>query len=180
MSAVLAGIGAAAGLASSLYGAHSSAKAGKEQNALIAEQQSDLDQQKADNEAWYNKNYYQNYLDSSEAKAAINRVNDTLKDRNAQAKATAAVTGGTQEAVLAQQANDQQALSDTTTGLAANATAKKQAVENAKIQKDSLTTSQQNAITNAQLGLAQQSGSTGSSLIGVGSSLIGSALSLYD
>ena len=85
-------IGTAIGIGASLIGGVMGAsKAAKAANA----QQQMLNQQRNKNEAWYNRNYYQNYLDSKEAQSAIKRVEDTLRRRNQEAQATAAVTGGT-------------------------------------------------------------------------------------
>ena len=72
------------------------AKARRQQQALI-------NKQAASNEAWYQRNYYQNYLESSEARSAMKRVEYTLRRRSQQAEGQAAVTGATREAVLAQQ-----------------------------------------------------------------------------
>jgi len=119
---ILSAIGAGASLANGIYGMFKSADAVKKQKRLI-------NQQEAKNNAWYERNYYQNYLDSSESKAAIKRVEDTMRRRNQEAQATAAVTGGTQENVLAQQANDQQLMSDTVANLAARSDAKKEQVD---------------------------------------------------
>ena len=157
-------IGAGIGLASGIYGGIKSANAAKEQKKLIGEQQ-------AKNDAWYNRNYYQNYLDSSESRAAIKRVEDTMKRRNEQAQATAAVTGGTPEAVLAQQENDQKLMSDTITGLAARADARKDSI-------DAVNQQNQNNIMAQRMSQSQMDESGGSQLMGNGLGLIGSALSM--
>ena len=57
-------IGAGIGLASGIFGGIKSAKEAKKQQALINEQE------KKNNE-WYNRNYYQNYMDTTEAQAAM-------------------------------------------------------------------------------------------------------------
>ena len=99
-------LGTAAGLASGIFGGIKSAKAAREQQRLINEQE-------AKNEAWYNRNYYQNYMDSAEAQAAMKRVENTLKKQTQEARATAAVTGETPEAAIAQQQANNEILSDT-------------------------------------------------------------------
>jgi len=157
-------IGAGLGLASGIYGGIKASKAAKEQERLI-------NGQRAKNDAWYNRNYYQNYLDSSESRAAIKRVEDTMKRRNEQAKATAAVTGGTPETVLAQQENDQKLMSDTVEGLAARADARKDNI-------DAVNQQNQNNIMNQRMNQAQMNESGGSQLMGNGLGLIGSALSM--
>lgn len=67
-------VNAGIGLASGIMGGIKSGKATKRQQLINS--------QEAKNEAWYNRNYYQNYLDSSESRAAIKRVEDTMKKRN--------------------------------------------------------------------------------------------------
>lgn len=163
---ILGLVGAGVGLASGLFGGSKAAKAAKKQEQLINDQE-------AKNDAWYNRNYYQNYLDSSESRAAIKRVEDTMRKRNQEAQATAAVTGGTAESVLAQQENDQKLMSDTVGNLAARGDAKKEHVDAVNLQN------QQN-IANARMGQYQANEAGGSQLMGNGLGLIGSALSLYD
>ena len=116
-------IGAAAtGIGGSVLGAIQSANAAKQQRRLIRQQQAQQD-------AWYNRNYYQNYLDSSEAQAAIKRVEQTMRRRNQEAQARAAITGGTHEQVAAKQANDQQMMGDTLSNLAAQGDAVRRQVD---------------------------------------------------
>lgn len=115
-------LGSVLGIGAGLFGGISSAKAAKEQKRLI-------DEQESKNNAWYNRNYYQNYMDSTEAQAAMKRVENTLKKQNQEARATAVVTGATPEAAIAQQQANNEILDETATGLAAQATARKNNVD---------------------------------------------------
>lgn len=157
--------GLAMGAASGLAGLIKGGKARREQQAL-------LNKQAASNEAWYQRNYYQNYLDSTEAKSAMKRVEDTLRRRNQQAQAQGAVTGATQEAVLAQQENDQTALADTAERLASKGDAIRRQVD---------MTNQQNKanINSQQMQQAMLNEQGGQQLLGNAGSLIGSALSAF-
>lgn len=157
-------IGAGLGLAGGIYGGIKSANAAKKQEQLINTQQ-------AKNNAWYNRNYYQNYLDSSESRAAIKRVEDTMKKRNQEAQATAAITGGTPEAVLAQQENDQKLMSDTVGNLAARSDARKEQV-------DAVNQQNQQNIMNMKMGQLQQNEAGGSQMMSNSLGLLGSALSI--
>lgn len=154
------------GLASGIFGGIKSAKAAREQQRLINEQESK-------NNAWYNRNYYQNYMESSEAQAAMKRVENTLKKQNQEARATAAVMGSTPEAAVAQQQANNEILDNTATGLAAQATQRKTQVDAANQQN-------QNAILNARLGQSQMNEQGGAQLMSNGLGLIGSAFSMYD
>lgn len=154
------------GLASGIFGGIKSAKAAREQQRLINEQESK-------NNAWYNRNYYQNYMESAEAQAAMKRVENTLKKQNQEARATAAVMGSTPEAAVAQQQANNEILDNTATGLAAQATHRKMQVDAANQQN-------QNAILNARLGQSQMNEQGGAQLMSNGLGLIGSAFSMYD
>lgn len=154
------------GLASGIFGGIKSAKAAREQQRLINEQESK-------NNAWYNRNYYQNYMESAEAQAAMKRVENTLKKQNQEARATAAVMGSTPEAAVAQQQANNEILDNTATGLAAQATQRKMQVDAANQQN-------QNAILNARLGQSQMNEHGGAQLMSNGLGLIGSAFSMYD
>lgn len=159
-------IGAGISLASGIAGGIKSAKAAKEQKKLINEQE-------RKNQEWYNKNYYQNYLDSAEAQAAMNRVEKTLQRQNQEARAAAAVTGATPEAALAQQEANNQLLADTAAGLAAQGTQR-------KAQIDAVNQQNQNVIAQQRMGQAAANEAGGASIMNSGLGLIGSALSLYD
>lgn len=159
-------LGAVGGLASGIFGGIKSAKAAREQQRLINEQESK-------NNAWYNRNYYQNYMESAEAQAAMKRVENTLKKQNQEARATAAVMGSTPEAAVAQQQANNEILDNTATGLAAQATQR-------KTQVDAVNQQNQNAILNARLGQSQMNEQGGAQLMSNGLGLIGSAFSMYD
>ena len=159
-------LGAVGGLASGIFGGIKSAKAAREQQRIINEQESK-------NNAWYNRNYYQNYMESAEAQAAMKRVENTLKKQNQEARATAAVMGSTPEAAVAQQQANNEILDNTATGLAAQATQRKMQVDAANQQN-------QNAILNARLGQSQMNEQGGAQLMSNGLGLIGSAFSMYD
>ena len=159
-------LGAVGGLASGIFGGIKSAKAAREQQRLINEQESK-------NNAWYNRNYYQNYMESAEAQAAMKREENTLKKQNQEARATAAVMGSTPEAGVAQRQANNEILDNTATGLAAQATQRKMQVDAANQQN-------QNAILNARLGQSQMNEQGGAQLMSNGLGLIGSAFSMYD
>lgn len=159
-------IGAVGGLASGIAGGIKSAKAAKEQQKLI-------DEQERKNDAWYNRNYYQNYLDSAEAQAAIKRVENTLKKQNQEARATAVVTGATPESVVAQQQANNEILDDVTTSLASQATTRKANI-------DAVNMENQNNIMNMRISQNQANEKGSSQLMENGLGIIGSALSMTD
>ena len=165
----LLGVAAIAGLGlsalSGALGMSQSAKASREQKALIQKQASS-------NEAWYQRNYYQNYLDSAEARSAMKRVEDTLRRRNQQAEGAAAVTGATREAVLAQQENDQKALADTAEQLAARG-------DEIKRQVDAQNQANKANINGMQMQQAAIKEQGGQQMLNNGLSLLGSSISMF-
>ena len=155
-------IGAGVGLASGAFGAIKANNARKQQERY-------LNDQEKKNQEWYNRNYYQNYLDTAEAQAAMKRVEDTMKRNNEQTEATAAIMGATPEAVLAQKQANQEQLGNMATGLAAQATQRKAQVDAVNLQ------SQQN-ILNARMGQAQANEAGASQVMNGGLGMIGTAL----
>lgn len=154
--------GAGVGLASGVYGMFKSASAAKEQKKA-------LENATSRENAWYNRNYYQNYLDSSESQAAIKRVEDSLKRHNQIAQGTAAVTGATPESVLAEQENSQKLMSDTVASLAARGDEKKSRIDMVHQQN-------MNNIDAQRIAQMQTSETGAASMAGAGMGLIGSAL----
>ena len=120
-------IGAAVALGSAVYGGIKSANAARKQKELIAGQE-------AKNSAWYERNYYQDYLNSSMAKSAMRRVEDTLDRKNRENKAEAAVVGATSEAVEAGREGNEKVLSDTVGQLAARNDARKDNIDAINLQ----------------------------------------------
>ena len=87
---ILTGINGALGLYSTVKGMIDSHEAKTKQNAL---------RQEARNEenAWYRRNYYGNLMDNKAAKAAIKRVENTLRRNNEEGRARSVITGVTPE-----------------------------------------------------------------------------------
>lgn len=159
---ILSAINAGAGLASGVYGMIKSANAVKEQKKA-------LENATSRENAWYNRNYYQNYVDSSESQAAIKRVEDTLKRRNQAAAGTAAITGATPEAVVAQQESSQELMSDTVANLAARGNARKDQI-------DAVHQQNVNNLDLQKMGQMQADEAGAASYAGAGLGLVGTAL----
>ena len=136
-------IGGGLGLASSMFGGIKAAKERKRQDRIIREA-------KQRNEDFFNSEYYQNYMDRSDVQAAMKRVRDTMRKSNRTAAASAAVTGATPEAVVAQKQANNEIIADAASGIQANADAYKNNVK-------SLYLNQQNALDQARLGQSAMS-----------------------
>ena len=84
---------------------------------------------RAAEQAWYKRNYYNDYFNSSMARAALKRVEETLSRNNAQNRAYAAVTGATPEMSLSQNEQGLNALDNMVTNLAAQESDRRAAVD---------------------------------------------------
>lgn len=93
-SKFITGASGAMGLLSGVKGMFDSADAARKQKHLLQDS-------KAEEAAWYKRNYYGDYLNSSVARAAMKRVERTLHNMNKQNRAYTAVSGATPELTLA-------------------------------------------------------------------------------
>lgn len=100
------------GLGQSIY---SGIKAGEERRKAEALQQ----KQMADNEAWYNNEYYTDYTKRADSQNLLKRLKETTDSNNKRAEMTAAITGATPESVQAQRDANNKIVSDTYGNLAA-------------------------------------------------------------
>jgi hypothetical protein len=112
LDSLVPGLGTAVGLGESIYGG---IKAGQENKKM----QTYLNGQQADNENWYNKNYYSDYTNRANTQALMKNTRDTLKKNNEVAANTAAVTGATPEATAVAKEQSNKTLTDTTSRVAA-------------------------------------------------------------
>ncbi|MDR0541655.1 MAG: hypothetical protein LBH19_05520 [Dysgonamonadaceae bacterium] len=105
-------IQAAIGLGQSIYGGIQAGNARKQAEALQA-------QQRAENEAWFNKEYYSDYTQRADSQNLLRQMRETIADNNRRAEATAAITGATPESVQAQRNAGNKVMADTIGNLAA-------------------------------------------------------------
>ena len=119
---ILTGVNGALGLYSTVKGAIDYRNASKEKKNLLANA-------RAEEDAWYRRNYFGNYLDDSATKAAIKRVENTLRRNNEGERARALITGATPEYSLARNEQGLRSMENVMTGLAANDSANKRFVD---------------------------------------------------
>lgn len=151
-------IGAGVGLASSLYGAHKSAKAAKDQEAELAKQ-------RAANEAWYNRNYYQDYLNTVQAQNALKQYRNAWAERTKEARARQAISGGTAEQAQAVAEAGGEAMGNMVGNLAAQGQQNKAAIDAQKLAMDNNLSQQQAAIAEARQQAASNLMSSGASVL---------------
>lgn len=114
--------GAAVGIGSSIFGGIKSARAARKAKRR-------LEQSKRDNEAWYNRRYNEDATQRADAQRILRKTQDIIRERNRQAAATQAVTGGSEESVAATREANANALADTASAINANADARKDNIE---------------------------------------------------
>lgn len=128
-----------------------------------------LSKARASEDAWYRRNYYSDYLNSSMARSAMKRVEDTLSRNSRQNRAYAAVVGTTPEYLLAQNGQGLRSMDNLMTELASQEDARRYSVD-AQHQQN------QENLRNMQLGLMQYQRNRADSDIDNGLSLIKDAV----
>ena len=124
------------------------AKASRQQQRLI-------DEQNRKNEIWFNNEYYKDYMDRSDAQAAMERVRQTMQRQNNRVDQQAAVTGATPESVIAQKEANAGVVTDAAAAMQANASAHQDKVMDAyKAKQDSLAGQQQQQYQLSEAGYA--------------------------
>ena len=117
-----AAIGAGLKVAGSIIGGAAMTQAARKQREII-------DTQKKDNEAWYNRNYYEDSTQRSDAQRAMQMARDAMKSRYNQAQASGVVTGATDESIAAQKAATNQVVSSAASSIAATGDARKDSID---------------------------------------------------
>lgn len=115
-------IGAAAGIGSAIAGGIKSAKAARRQKAQ-------LEREKAENAAWYERRYNEDATQRADAQRLLRQTQESIRNRNREAASTQAVVGGTEESVAATKEANAKALSDTASAIAAQGETRKGQVE---------------------------------------------------
>lgn len=122
ISMVLTGLNGALGLYSGVKGMLDKKEASKKADDL-------RNKAKAEEAGWYRRNYYSNFIDSTAAKAAMKRVENSLRRSNEQNRAHAIVTGGTPEYSIARNEQGLRSMENVLTNLAAQDDARKTQVD---------------------------------------------------
>lgn len=121
-------IGAAAGAAGGILG-------GLAKNSALRRQIAAVNNQKADNQAWYDRRYNEDATQRADAQRMLTLTAERMKRANRAAAGTAAVMGGSAESVAAAKAASNQALADTASQIAAAGAARKDNIENQYIER---------------------------------------------
>lgn len=169
MSVLLAGATALAGAIASGIAAKKSADANNEANRLI-------EQQKADNRAWYNTKMSEDYTQRADAQAVIQKQRQLLNEQYRNARATNIVAGGSDAQLAAQKQLANESVAQTMSDIAANGASAKDAAEQQYLNTNASLTQQQVANKQNQ---AQNIAAAGGQAASAGVNLTGAILD-YD
>lgn len=157
-------IGAGLQAAGSIFG-------GIKASEAMKKVKSNLKEQKAHNEDWYNQRYNEDATQRADAQAMITKTNEAFKDRTKQAAGAQAVMGGTEESVAATKAAGAQAMADATAQIAVAGDRRKDAIESQYHAKDDALQSELNDMERQKaanvMQAAQAVGQVGSNIAGL-------------
>lgn len=155
--------GGVLGAAGSIFGGISASKAMKRIKR-------NLEEQKRENQAWFDRRYNENATQRADAQQAISLMREEMKKRSQAAAGAQAVMGGTEESVAAAKAANNQALADATAQIAVNGERRKDAVEQQYQQRDAQL---DDALNNLEVGKAQAIGQAVQGVAQAAGNLIG-------
>ena len=147
-------IGAGLGAVGSIFGGIAASKAMKNVK-------NNINAQRSANRDWYDRRYNEDATQRAEAMAAVNRVEQQIRERNRQAAGTQAVMGGTEESVAAMKGANSHALAETMSSIAVNGERRKDAIEAQYQAKDDALQSELNDMER------QKAGNVGQAVQGV-------------
>lgn len=143
ITAGIAAVGALSSIGGGIFGSRKARKAAKRERELLR-------QKEAANEAWYARNYHEDYLNSVEAQNALRRTREAWNDRLNRERGRQAVTGGTPEQMARVHEAGGEAYGETVAALAAQGSANKRAVDAKKAEMDNDVLTARSAIANAE------------------------------
>ncbi len=153
------------GIGGAIFGGISASKAMKKVK-------SNLENQKLENENWYNRRYNEDATQRADAQRILNKTEESIRNRNKQAAGAQAVMGGTEESMAATKEANNQALAEATSQIAVNAEARKDSIEQQYQAKDAqlddalnnMEINKAQAISSAVQGVASAAGGLGTGL----------------
>ncbi len=119
---ILTGLNGALGLYSGLKGVLDKNAASKKAREL-------RDNAKAEEAGWYRRNYYESFIDNTAAKAAMKRVENSLRQNNRQNRARSVIMGATPEYSVAANEQGLRSMENMMTNMAAQESDRKNQVE---------------------------------------------------
>ena len=115
-------IGGAAGALGGIFG-------GISRNRMLKRQMKMVNEQKKENQDWYDRRYNEDATQRADAQAILTHTADMIRERNRQAAGSAAVMGGADEGLAAAKAANSKAMADAASGIAVAGAQRKDAIE---------------------------------------------------
>lgn len=156
-------IGAGLGAVGSIFGGIAASRAMKRVK-------NNLQQQRRQNQDWYDRRYNEDATQRADAQAILTRTEESIRNRNRQAAGTQAVMGGTEESVATAKARNNQALAQAATNIAINGEARKDAIESQYQQRDA---NLQQALNDLERGKAANISQATQRVVKTGSNIAG-------
>lgn len=156
-------IGGALGIGSAIFGGLSASKA-------IKGAKKDLEKQQRENSAWFDRRYNEDATQRADAQRILAKTEESIRNRNRQASGAAAVMGATPESVAAAKAQNNEALAEATSQIAAAGDRRKDQIEQQYLQTKSDIS---NRLNNLEIQKAQNIANVVQGVAGVGSSIAG-------
>ena len=119
---IFSGVNGALGLYSGLKGVLDKKAASRKARQL-------RDNAKAEEAGWYRRNYYESFMDNTAAKAAMKRVENSLRQNNRQNRAHSVIMGATPEYSVAANEQGLRSMENMMTNMAAQESDRKNRVE---------------------------------------------------
>lgn len=161
----MSAIGAGLGVASSIIGGAKAAKAAREANKLLENQQKD-------NQAWFDRRYNEDYSQTAEAQNLMNYARLEAEKQFRRAEGAAAVAGATEESIARAKRDANEMLAQTASNIAAQGTARKDAIEQQYLNtKNSLTSQQVQNLQQKAQNISAAAGQAASAFGSMGGSL---------
>ena len=160
--------GAALKIGGAIAGSRAARRAAKRARNMV-------NAQIGENQNWFDRRYNEDATQRADAQRLLTMTQDSIRNRNKQAAATAAVMGGTNESVAAEKAAASSALTDTMSQIAASAADRKDRIEGQFRQRNAGLNQQmidiENQRANSVAAAASQMQGVGDTIAGMGDNL---------
>lgn len=115
-------VGAATGAIGGIFG-------GISRNKMLKKQMQMVNEQKRENQDWFDRMYNEDATQRADARAMLTRTAEAMRQRSRAAAGGAAVTGATDESLAAEKAANAQAMADATSSIAVAGEQRKDHIE---------------------------------------------------
>lgn len=131
-----------------------------------------INEQRAENQNWYDRRYNEDATQRADAQRLLSMTEETIRQQNRNTAGTQAVMGGTNASVAAAKAQNNNAIADAASRIAAAGEARKDRVEDSYRSRNQELDDQLTSLDNSKMSaLSQATQAAGATLGSVGSSI---------